>query len=68
MHKIAFIGFRHSHILGLYEFVQKSPAFTVTGACEENAAAVEALRRLSEIAPMVVVGGNHDKKRARRSF
>ena len=45
MHQIAFIGFRHSHILGLYEFVQKSPAFTVTGACEENAAAAVALRR-----------------------
>ena len=49
MHKIAFIGFRHSHILGLYEFVQKSPAFTVTGACEENAAAVEALRRAGKV-------------------
>ena len=45
MHQIAFIGFRHPHILGLYEFAQKSPAFNITGACEENAAVRAVLRR-----------------------
>ncbi|MEI8063268.1 MAG: Gfo/Idh/MocA family oxidoreductase [Verrucomicrobiota bacterium] len=45
MHQIAFIGFRHSHILGLYEFAQKSPMFSITGACEENAAARTVVRR-----------------------
>ena len=49
MHQIAFIGFRHGHILGLYEFAGKSPAFTITGACEENAAAREMLRRAGKI-------------------
>jgi len=49
MHQIAFIGFRHSHILGLYEFVRRSPAFTITGACEDNAAASTALRREGKV-------------------
>ena len=49
MHQIAFIGFRHSHILGLYEFVRQSPAFTITGACEENAAARAALEREGKV-------------------
>ena len=49
MHQIAFIGFRHPHILGLYEFVQQSPAFTLTGACEEQPAARTALRRAGKV-------------------
>ena len=49
MHQIAFIGFRHSHILGLYEFVQKSPDFTITGVCEDNAAARVALERVGQV-------------------
>ena len=49
MHQIAFIGFRHSHIRGLYEFVKKSPAFAVTGACEENAAARAVLQREGKV-------------------
>ena len=49
MHQIAFIGFRHSHILGLYEFVQKSPAFTITGACEDNATARSAVRQAGKV-------------------
>jgi len=44
MYPIAFIGFRHSHILGLSGFVQQSAAFASTGACEDNAAAHAALR------------------------
>jgi len=45
MHPIAFIGFRHSHSLGLSEFMPQSSAWTRTGACADNAAARAALRR-----------------------
>ena len=49
MRQIAFIGFRHSHILGLYEFVRKSAEFTITGVCEEDAAARSALEQAGPV-------------------
>lgn len=36
MNKVAFIGFRHGHILSLYDFMKKSRDFTVVAACEEH--------------------------------
>ena len=33
---IAFAGFRHSHIYGLYKSAQENPEVTITGCCEEN--------------------------------
>ena len=35
--KIAFAGFRHGHILSLYELAQQSAALEVTAVCEEHA-------------------------------
>lgn len=35
--RIAFIGFRHSHIYGLYNFAKTSQAFEVAAVCEEDA-------------------------------
>ena len=36
--KIAFIGFRHFHILSLYDLAQQMPGIEVVAACEEDAA------------------------------
>ncbi|MBQ7050370.1 MAG: Gfo/Idh/MocA family oxidoreductase, partial [Firmicutes bacterium] len=33
---IAFAGFRHSHIYGLYKSAVENPEVTITGCCEEN--------------------------------
>ena len=43
--RIAFIGFRHGHIMGLYESAQKSPAVRVVAAAEDHAETIESLRR-----------------------
>ncbi len=34
--KIAFMGFRHGHILGLYELAKKTKGIEIVGACEED--------------------------------
>ncbi len=40
MLKIAFAGFRHSHIMGVYNYVKSHPdEWQLAGACEEDAAA-----------------------------
>ena len=40
MLKIAFVGFRHSHVMGVYNYVKAHPAeWQLTGACEEDEAA-----------------------------
>ena len=33
---LAFAGFRHSHILGLYKSAMKNPLVNITGCCEED--------------------------------
>src|SRR5690554_1654313 len=38
MHKVAFIGFRHSHIFILLEMIRQSPDFTIVACCEEDPA------------------------------
>lgn len=39
--KIAFVGFRHNHIVSLYQRLKSDPSFEVVAACEENAEAAE---------------------------
>ncbi len=41
--RVAFVGFRHGHINGLYNRVKDDPNFTIAGACEENEAAAKAI-------------------------
>ena len=41
--KIAFIGFRHSHINGFYNMAQESDLFDVVAVCEEDEAARKSL-------------------------
>ena len=45
MLKFAFIGFRHSHIFGLYDFIKKQPAYAITSTCEEHTLTAATLRR-----------------------
>jgi len=45
---IAFAGFRHSHIFGLYRTVKETPGAAVMGAWEEDAAARDEARRSVE--------------------
>lgn len=45
MLNLAFAGFRHAHILALYETAIKSPLVRVVGAFEADAATVEAMER-----------------------
>jgi predicted dehydrogenase len=42
--RLAFMGFRHGHIMGLYSAAKSHPRVQVVAACEENAATVESLR------------------------
>jgi predicted dehydrogenase len=42
--KLAFLGFRHGHIMGLYKAAQTHPELQVVGACEEDDAAAETIR------------------------
>lgn len=47
--KIAFAGFRHSHIWSLYDKAQKTEGVSVVGAWEEDASArEEAMKRVNE--------------------
>lgn len=43
-YKVAFVGFRHSHIDGLYTRMKDSEEYTIVAACEENAEAAAAAR------------------------
>ena len=42
--KVAFVGFRHSHIDGLYNRMKDSDQYTIVAACEENAEAAAAAK------------------------
>ena len=42
--KVAFVGFRHGHIDGLYKRMKDSEQYTIVAACEENAEAAEAAK------------------------
>ena len=42
--KVAFVGFRHSHIDGLYSRMKDSDQYTIVAACEENAEAAAAAK------------------------
>ncbi len=43
--KAAFIGFRHGHIVGLYNRLKEDPRCEIVAACEEDAEAAEAARK-----------------------
>lgn len=43
--KIVFAGFRHGHILSLYNAASASPKLEIAGACEEDAQTVENLKK-----------------------
>jgi predicted dehydrogenase len=55
--KVAFIGFRHGHINGLYTLLKEREDATVVGACEED----EETRAALEGGPIIVT---HDSYRA----
>ena len=42
--KVAFVGFRHVHIDGLYNRMKDSEEYTIVAACEENAEAAAAAK------------------------
>lgn len=42
--KVAFVGFRHGHIDGLYNRMKDSEQYTIVAACEENAEAAAAAK------------------------
>ncbi len=43
--KVAFIGFRHGHILGLYNRLKEDPQMEITAACEEDPQAAREAER-----------------------
>lgn len=47
--KLAFIGFRHGHIMGLYNVATKHPRVQVVAACEEDAATAGDLRQEGKV-------------------
>ncbi len=44
--KVAFVGFRHSHIAGLYKRMKDDSRYEIVAACEEDAAAREEAARI----------------------
>ena len=70
---LAFIGFRHGHIMGLYHAALKHPAVKVVAAVEEDPAAASALKdkvafthtRMSDVLPLcdAVAVGDYFSKR-----
>jgi predicted dehydrogenase len=71
--KIAFAGFRHGHILGLYNKAKESAALEIVAACEEDAAtrsklSVEAAwdnydKMLAEVPCDIIAVGDYYAKR-----
>ena len=47
--RLAFLGFRHGHIMGLYKSARQHPRVEVVAACEEDAEAAQALRAANEV-------------------
>ncbi len=41
--RIAVVGFRHAHILGLYRLLEKRPDIAIVASCEEDAETRNAL-------------------------
>lgn len=52
MKKIVFAGFRHGHILSLYDAAASSPELEITGSCEEDIPTVEALKKTNPNIPI----------------
>jgi predicted dehydrogenase len=48
MLKLAFAGFRHGHVMGLYSGARTHPDVRVVAACEEDPATAESLRTAGE--------------------
>jgi predicted dehydrogenase len=49
MLKIAFAGFRHGHIMGLYNACKSHPQVRLVAACEEDPATVESLKSAGKV-------------------
>jgi predicted dehydrogenase len=47
--RLAFCGFRHGHIMGLYEAARRHERVEVVGACEEDATAAAALKSAGKV-------------------
>lgn len=47
--RLAFVGFRHGHIMSLYDAAGKHPRIEIVGACEEDAHAAEEIRRQGKV-------------------
>ncbi|MDD3926918.1 MAG: Gfo/Idh/MocA family oxidoreductase [bacterium] len=47
--KLAFMGFRHGHIMGLYGYAAKSEDVVIVGACEEDAQTASQLRQGGQV-------------------
>lgn len=47
--RIAFAGFRHGHIMSLYDLAQREPRMQLVAACEPDAAAADAIRRQGKV-------------------
>jgi predicted dehydrogenase len=47
--KLAFVGFRHGHILGLYDAARKHPDVEVVAAAEEDSATADALASAGKV-------------------
>src|SRR3954464_3254051 len=48
--RLAFLGFRHGHVLGLYEAAKKHPRVEIAAAVEEDDAAAKTLRDAGTVA------------------
>jgi len=48
--KLAFVGFRHGHILSLYELARTADDIEITGACEEDEVTREQVRAAGTVA------------------
>ena len=48
--KLAFVGFRHGHILSLYELARTADDIEITGACEEDEATREQVKAAGKVA------------------
>ncbi len=47
--RIAFAGFRHSHIMSLYDLAQREPRMQLVAACESDPATADTLRRQGKV-------------------
>jgi predicted dehydrogenase len=47
--RLAFLGFRHGHVMGLYNAARKHPRVEVAAACEEDAATAASLKSAGSV-------------------